>query len=107
MTDADMEASPVAALPPKTQSRSSAVGRKLTLQEQLLQNASRLKPATDNKKKKAIKTENSGANPMASILEQIKLRKEALDQGGNIVKRPGGIEENSDEDESDDDDSFD
>lgn len=67
----------------------------------------KLKPTTDTKKKTIVK-KDEGTNLMNNILEQIKLRKEALDQGGNIIKRPGGIEEDSDEDlEDDDEDSFD
>ena len=96
MTDKSMvmQDIPEIPMPPKPKARPLAAGRRLTLQEQLA--ANKLKPMTDTKKKKIL-NQKEVVNPMNSILEQIRLRKEELNENGDIVKRHNGIEEDSDE----------
>ena len=80
------------------------MGRRMTLLEQL--QSTKLKPAVDPSKRKQTLIPTN--DPMANILEQIRMRKEALDSGGNIIKKsnPNHIDEESLEGD-DSDPSFD
>ena len=80
------------------------MGRRMTLLEQL--QSTKLKPAVDiTKRKQTIMPTN---DPMANILEQIRIRKEALDSGGNIIKKQTNNHIDEESMENDDSDpSFD
>ena len=75
-------------------------GRRLTLFEELQQK--KLNPVSQKKPEKQ-ETKKIGMN---SILDQLELRRQALDEGGNIIKKAQAIDEDS-EQESSDSDQFD